>query len=261
MDQTTIHETAEELLRAERSRTPVAPLAPRLVGMTVDDAYAIQSRVIEAKRREGDEIVGHKIGLTSGVMQQMMGVDSPDFGHLLGSMMLSAEEPVPLGAFIQPRIEVEFAYILGADLPQEGCTAADVDAATEWVVPCLELIDSRIVDWRIGLLDTVADNASSAAVVLGTERIRPSDIDLTDLAARLDINGETVATGSTADVLGTPAGAVAWLANAVGQYGVRLKAGHVVLSGSCTRAIDVVPGDVAAAVFTGREPLTARFTD
>ncbi len=253
-------ELAALLRTALVTRTPIPPIADGVAGLEVDDAYAIQTENINAEIAAGAVIVGHKIGLTSGAMQSMMGVGSPDFGHLLDTMVLDATAPIPLERFIQPRIEVELAFVLGSDLPHEGCTTADVIAATDSVFPCLELIDSRIVDWRIGLLDTVADNASSAGVILGDERIDPG-INMDDLAAELWINDQVVATGSTADVIGTPAGAVAWLANAVGAYGVRLRAGHIVLSGSCTRAIDIAPGDEAIARFSGLPELRVRFAD
>jgi len=250
---------AARLRRALETREPIDPIAADEPDLDVDDAYAIQTENIELDLAAGSVIVGHKIGLTSGAMQSMMGVDRPDFGHLLDTMLLDAGAPIRLDPFIRPRIEVELAFVLGADLPATGCTADDVMAATEWVIPCLELIDSRIVDWRIGLLDTIADNASSAGVILAPDRIDPSAIDLRDLAAELRIGDELVATGSTSDVIGSPAGAVAWLANAVGAFGVRLRAGHLVLSGSCTRAIDVMPGDEAVAGFAGLPPLRARF--
>ena len=259
IDQPKRSELAAHLRTALVTRTPIPPISDGVVGLDVDDAYAIQIENIDADLAAGAVIVGHKIGLTSGAMQSMMGVDSPDFGHLLDTMMLDATAPIPLDGFIQPRIEVELAFVLGADLPHEGCTAADVIAATASVFPCLELIDSRIVDWRIGLLDTIADNASSAGVILGDDRLEPVGFDMDDLAAELRINGVVVATGSTADVIGTPAGAIAWLANAVGAFGVRLRAGHIVLSGSCTRAIDIAPGDEAVASFHGLPELRVRF--
>lgn len=251
---------ADALWTAQVNRSAIDPISERYPGLDAADAYAIQSRNIRRSVLAGDRIVGHKIGLTSAVMQEMMGVDAPDFGHLLESMMVDVRSPISLRPYIQPRVEVEIAFVLGEDLPMSGCTVADVLRSTQWLVPCLELIDSRISDWRINLVDTVADNASSAGVILGSQRIRPADLDGAGVRARLEINGAVVAGGSTNDVIGTPAGAVAWLANTVGGFGVALRAGHVVLSGSCTRAIDIAPGDVVTATFEGFDPLVARFT-
>ena len=229
---------------------PIPPLIDGEPGLEVADSYEIQNINIRRELAEGARIVGHKIGLTSRAMQQMMGVDIPDFGHLLDTMVLDTTRPIPLSGFVQPRVEVEIAYVLGSPLQGPGVTREDVEAAVSHVLPCLELIDSRIEGWRIGLMDTIADNASSAAVLLGPHRY-DTDVIAQPRAATLLINDEVVAEGSTADVLGHPAEAVAWLANALGEFGVPLEAGHLVLSGSCTRAIDVRPGDRVSARFEG----------
>jgi 2-keto-4-pentenoate hydratase len=184
-------------------------------------------------------------------MQEMMGVDEPDYGHLLADMRLSSAVPARRDRYCQPRVEPEVGFILGADLPGEGCTEADVLAATEAVTPAIELIDSRIIDWRILLPDTIADNASSAGFVLGEERVNPRDIDLTSIPVLLRRNGEQVAAGRSDAVLGNPVIAVAWLARTVARFGVRLRAGHLILPGSCTRAIDARAGDEFHAEFAG----------
>jgi 2-keto-4-pentenoate hydratase len=184
-------------------------------------------------------------------MQQMMGVDEPDYGHLLSDMAVPSDRPVDATRYCYPRVEVEVGFVLGDDLPGEGCTEEQVLDATEVVAPAIELIDSRIADWRIGLVDTIADNASSAGFVLGPERVKPQDIDLRRIDATLTRNGGRVAVGRSDAVLGNPVTAVAWLARKVAGFGVRLEAGNVVLPGSCTRAIDVRPGDEFVADFDG----------
>ncbi|MCR2799372.1 fumarylacetoacetate hydrolase family protein [Microbacterium sp. zg-Y818] len=241
---------ARRLWDARTAVRPVPPLIETHPALDVADSYEIQSINIRRELDDGARLVGHKIGLTSAAMQQMMGVDVPDFGHLLDTMVLDITRPVPLAGFVQPRVEVEIAYVLGSELRGPGVTREDVEAAATHVLPCLELIDSRIRDWRIGLMDTIADNASSAAVLLGAHEY-PVDAIRDPRDASLLINGAVVAEGSTADVLGHPAEAVAWLANALGEFGVPLKAGHLVLSGSCTRAVDVRPGDRVSARFDG----------
>lgn len=252
-------EAADLLRAAQRDRIPVDPLTDLYPGIDAADAYGIQLINIRRQLDEGATVYGHKVGLSSKVMQQMMGVDEPDYGHLLSDMVLSEGTPVETGRYCRPRIEVEIGYVLGRALPGEDCTTADVLAATEYVVPAIELIDSRIRDWRIGLADTIADNASSAGVLLGAARVRPADLDPADIAAVLYRNGEEIARGNTSAVLGDPTEAVAWLARTVASYGVRLEAGHVVLPGSCTRAVDVAPGEEFRAEFEGLGPVSAVF--
>ena len=250
---------AELLWTAERDRVPVEPLTAAFPGIDAVDAYGIQLLNIDRRLAAGARVYGHKVGLSSPVMQQMMGVDEPDYGHLLSDMVLSEQDPVETARYCFPRIEVEIGFLLGAGLPGEGCTEADVLAATEYVVPSLELIDSRIKDWRIGLADTIADNASSAGVVLGSDRVAPGGLDLADIGAVLYRGGEEVARGNTSAVLGNPVTAVAWLARKVASFGVRLEAGHVILPGSCTRAVDVRPGDDFRADFAGLGPVSIAF--
>ncbi|MGS2804754.1 2-keto-4-pentenoate hydratase [Nocardia sp. MW-W600-9] len=244
-------ELAAELARAELDRVAVSPIADRYPGIDVVDAYEIQLLNIRRRLDDGAKIVGHKVGLSSKAMQQMMGVDEPDYGHLLADMEVFEDVPVDTSRFLLPRVEVEVGFVLGADLPGEDCTEADVLAATVAYAPAIELIDSRITDWRIGLCDTISDNASSAGYVLGKERVAPADLDITAIDAELTCNSAVVAEGRSDAVLGNPVIAVAWLARKVATFGVRLKAGDVVLPGSCTRAIDARPGDDFVATFTG----------
>ena len=247
----TREELAAELADAERSRVPMAPLTSIHSDIDVVDAYEIQLINIRQRVAEGARVVGHKVGLSSEAMQKMMGVDEPDYGHLLADMEVFEDKPVPAGRFLYPRVEVEVGFILADDLPGAGCTEDDVLAATAAFAPSIELIDTRIRDWKIALCDTIADNASSAGFVLGKERVSPKDIDIKGIDAVLTRNGEVVAEGRSDAVLGNPVTAVAWLARKVDSFGVRLKAGDIVLPGSCTRAIDARPGDAFVADFTG----------
>jgi 2-keto-4-pentenoate hydratase len=265
MLESTQRTTAAELLwAAERNLAPVDPLTETFPGIDVVDAYEIQLINIRRKLAAGARVRGHKVGLSSPVMQQMMGVDEPDYGHLLDSMVLGEDAPIPAAGYCYPRIEVEIGYVLGSALPGADCTEADVLAATEYIVPSLELIDSRIRDWRIKLADTIADNASSAGVILGQPRRTPAEltaagVDLSDIDAVLYAGGEEIARGNTSAVLGNPTACVAWLARKVADFGVKLEAGHLVLPGSCTRAIDARPGSVFRAEFAGLGTVTAEF--
>ena len=242
---------AADLAQAERSRVAIAPLTAANPDIDVVDAYEIQLINIRQRIAEGARVVGHKVGLSSEAMQQMMGVDEPDYGHLLNEMQVFEDVPVKAANYLYPRVEVEVAFILAADLPGADCTEADVLAATEAFAPAIELIDSRITDWNIKLCDTIADNASSAGFVLGKQRVKPSDIDIKAIDAKLTKNGQVVAEGRSDAVLGNPVTAVAWLARKVESFGVRLRAGDVVLPGTATRAIDVHAGDDCVADFAG----------
>jgi len=243
-------ELAADLAEAERSRESIAPLTSAYPDIDVVDAYEIQLINIRQRIAEGARVIGHKVGLSSLAMQQMMGVDEPDYGHLLDEMQVYEDVPVKAGRYLYPRVEVEVGFILAADLPGADCTEDDVLAATAALVPSIELIDTRINDWKIALCDTIADNASSAGFVLGAARVSPADIDVKAIDAALTRNGEMIAEGRSDAVLGNPVTAVAWLARKVESFGVRLRAGDVVLPGSCTRAIDARAGDEFVADFT-----------
>lgn len=252
-------ELADELDRAERERVALDPLVSRYPDIDVVDAYEIQLINIRRKLDAGARIVGHKVGLSSKAMQQMMGVDEPDYGHLLADMEVYEDVPVDTSRYLFPRVEVEVGFVLGADLPGEECTEADVLAATVAYAPAIELIDSRIKNWNIALADTISDNASSAGFVLGPQRVAPKDIDIKNIDAVLTRNDEVIAEGRSDAVLGDPVIAVAWLARKVASFGVRLKAGDIVLPGSCTRAIDARPGDSFHAEFAGLGSVRLQF--
>jgi 2-keto-4-pentenoate hydratase len=246
-----LDELAADLAQAERSRVPISPLTDGSPDIDVVDAYEIQLINIRQRVAEGARVVGHKVGLSSEAMQKMMNVDEPDYGHLLDEMQAFEDKPVKTAKYLYPRVEVEVGFILADDLPGAGCTEDDVLAATAAFAPAIELIDTRIEDWKIKLCDTIADNASSAGWVLGEARVSPKDIDIRNIDAVLTRNGEVVASGRSDAVLGNPVTAVAWLARKVEGFGVRLKAGDIVLPGSCTKAFDANPGDEFVADFAG----------
>lgn len=242
-------EAASQLATAEGERAPIAPLTESFPGLDVVDAYEIQLANIRQRVAAGATVRGHKVGLSSKAMQRMFDVNEPDYGHLLGEMFVFEDDAIPAADFCFPRIEMEVAFVLGEPLRGPDCSVADVLRATAYVCPSLELVDSRIRDWKIQLPDTIADNASSARVILGGRATAVTGLDLRTLGAVLRRNGEIVETGAAGAVLGNPAKAVAWLANKVHGFGVTLEAGHVVLPGACARAITVSPGDTIEAEF------------
>lgn len=250
---------AADLARAEETGVAVDPPTASHPDLDVVDAYEIQLINIRRRLDAGARIAGHKVGLASEAMQQMMGVDEPDYGHLLDTMQYHEGTPIDASAFCLPRVEVEVGFLLGEDLPGATCTNGDVIDAVAAVVPSIELIDSRIRDWKITLCDTIADNASSLGWVLGRERVEIDEIDVGDIDAVLERNGEVVAKGNSSAVLGNPLNAVSWLARKVDSFGVRLKAGDVILPGTATRAIDIRAGDHFRAEFTGLGSVTIDF--
>jgi 2-keto-4-pentenoate hydratase len=250
---------ADSLWDAQVSRSPIEPITTIHPDFSVDDAYRVQLNNIERRLGDGAVTCGHKVGLSSKAMQQMLGVHEPDYGHLLDDMFVDDGAAVPIDRFCQPRVEMEVAFVLGAPLRGPGVTAADVIRATEYLLPSLEIVDSRIVDWRITIADTIADNASSAAVVLGGQPTRIHDVDPSLIGAVLSKNGVIAETGCSGAVLGNPVIAVAWLANKVAHFGVGLEPGHVVMPGACSRMVTVVPGDVIRADFDRLGSVTVRF--
>src|SRR5205823_7310924 len=222
----TIEEAANSLYEAERTRRPVPPLTETYEGLSVDEAYRIQLTLIDRKLREGAQIVGHKIGLTAVAMQQLLGVDKPDFGHILNTMMVQDGSAVDRGELIYPRVEGEITFLLKEDLRGPGVTIARVLAATEYVMPSLEIVDSRVADWKIKLADTIADNASSCRMVVGGRCLPVEAVDLRLMGMILEKNGEIANTATGAAVLGHPAVAVAWLANKLAEFDVVMRAGE-----------------------------------
>lgn len=245
----TIEKIAETLIEAEKSKNPISPLTAQFENLNVTDAYNIQLEVLKRKVEEGRTVIGKKVGLTSVAMQKMLGVDEPDYGHLLDDMKVPNNGTVKVSDFLSPKIEAEIGFVLGEDLKGPSITFLDVLMATEYVVPTLEIIDSRIADWKIGLIDTVADNGSSAMVVVGEKMTAIDGIDLRSVGMTFFKNNEMVATGSGAAALGHPAHAIAWLANKLHEFGITLKAGELILPGALSAAIPVQEGDTVSAQF------------
>ena len=259
MDAALIQHYGDELYQALQSRQPVAPLTEREPAITLDDAYQIQLRMIQRRLDAGETVVGKKIGVTSQVVMDMLGVNQPDFGHLLSGMVFNEGEPVDTAKMIAPRAEAEVAFILGRDLTGPGVTAADVLRATDCVMPCFEIVDSRIRDWKIKIQDTVADNASCGVLTLGGTRKSPRALDLALAGMVLEKNGEIVSTSAGASVQGSPVNAVAWLANTLGALGITLKAGDIILSGSQSPLVPVKAGDSLHASVGGLGSTSVRF--
>lgn len=259
LTQELIQKEAQELYKAERDKTTLRPLTERYPKIDPEDAYRIQLALIEKKKADGRSVVGKKIGLTSKAMQKMLNVDQPDYGHILDNMVLQDGVEFAVRELIQPKIEPEIAFVLDQTLKGPGVTPIQVLAATRFVVPALEIIDSRIEGWKIKLCDTIADNASSARIVLGGSPKRIDQVDLKLVGMVLEKNGEIIQTGAGGAVLGHPAAAVAWLANAVGQFGVSLEAGEVIMPGALCAAADVAAGDLLQASFDGLGSVSVRF--
>jgi 2-keto-4-pentenoate hydratase len=243
-----VKDLAHALHKAEHTLEPIAPLTEQYPDMDIADAYAVQlAGIKERTEAHGGEIVGWKVGLTSKAMQQMLGVNQPDFGHLLDTMRMDEGTDIDCAEMIWPRVEPEIAFELNADLRGPGVTVGDVMNATEYLIPALEVIDSRIKDWRIKLCDTIGDNASCGRFVLGRSRVRPAGFDVRLVGMNYSVDGDLVSTATAAAVLGHPAKAVAWLANTLAPYGHYLRAGQVVMPGSLVAAVDAKPGGVIRA--------------
>jgi len=237
-----IERAADILMNAESQRVQAPLLSDTFPQIQIEDSYAISSLVAQRKIAKGAKLIGHKVGLTSKAMQASSKIDEPDYGHLLDDMLIAEGAKVPHNRFCKPRVEVELAFVLGQALKGPGVGLIDVLRATEYVVPALEIVDARLVDQR-KIFDTVADNGAASGLVLGGRPIKPNDVDLRWVSALMYRNSDIEETGVAAGVLGHPALGVAWLANKLGQHGVGLEAGHIILSGSFTRVVFAQKGD------------------
>jgi 2-oxo-hept-3-ene-1,7-dioate hydratase len=248
-----IADIARRLYTAEQERKPIRQLSLDYPDMTVDDAYDVQRALVELKVADGRLVKGRKIGLTSKVMQRAVSIDEPDYGALFDDMFVEDGGHVPAGRFIRPRVEVELAFVLGEALRGPDVTLPDVLRATEYVRPALEILDARVQmsDPETGhlrtIVDTIADNAADAGLVLGGREFRPHDVDLRWVAALLIRNGTIEESGVAAAVLDHPGNGVAWLANRLSPHGVSLQRGDVILSGSFTKPVFAEPGDTFVA--------------
>jgi len=249
----------DALYDAWRERRTIAPLIETSPEITLEDAYRIQLRYIDRRIKGGEAIVGKKIGVTSKPVQDFLGVYQPDFGQLTSGMVYREGEVISLDSLIQPKAEAELAFVLKQDLTGPGITAMDVIHATDYVAPCFEIVDSRITDWKIRIQDTVADNASCGVYVVGSAKADPRKLDITLAGMVLEKNGELHSTGVGAAVQGSPANAVAWLANTLGELGIPFRAGEVILSGSQSSLVPVVGGDELVCHVGGLGSCRVRF--
>ena len=251
---------SQALLEARRDRAPIAPLTDRFPDMTVEDAYAVQQGLVAGLLADGDSIIGYKLGLTSKAMQDMLGVDQPDYAPVLGSTVYADGGEVPTEHYIAPRMEAEICVVLDAPLSGPHCTVAQAWEATRGLVAALEIVDSRIADWKITLADTISDLASNGAVAFGRTVVPLGEFDPALIGMVFTRNGELVATGAGAAALGGPIDAVAWLANTLHPLGVTLPAGAIIMTGALHAAVPFQQGDVFRADFDRLGPITLRTT-
>jgi len=252
---------ARALYDARRTRVPIPPFTDDDPSLGMADGYAIQRELIELLLADGDRIVGHKVGLTSKPMQKMVGVDSPDYGPVLASTIYRDGDTIPAARFIAPKIEAEIVFVIGERLEGPGVTVTQAHAAIAGAVAAMEIVDSRIADWRIKLADTVADLASNGAMATSSRIVPITDIDTRLIGMTLTRNGELIDTGAGAAALGDPVAVVAWLANVLGGDGVALEPGHLIMTGALHAAVPMTPGDVFRAEFDRLGPITVRVGD
>lgn len=263
MDEALTRQLGEELFAALRERRTLTPLTERHPGITVDEAYRVSLRFLACREALGERVIGKKIGVTSKPVQDMLDVRQPDFGFLTDAMQVADGASVSLAraGLIQPRAEGEIAFMLKSDLQGPGVTREDVLAATAWVAPCFEIVDSRIHDWKIRIQDTVADNASCGVFVIGTQHSDPRALDLAAASMQLWKNGQPAGAGLGSAVQGHPAEAVAWLANTLGAFGIPFKAGEIILSGSLAPLVPAAPGDRFTMEIEGMGGCAIAFTE
>ena len=254
---------ALELFDAQIERVTVTPLINRFPELTIDDAYKISLETLALRTQAGENVIGKKIGVTSEAVQKMLNVHQPDFGFLTNTMHYPDGSNISLkkSLLIQPRAEGEIAFCLKHDIKGPGVTAKQVLEATEWVAPCFEIVDSRIEDWNISIVDTVADNASCGVFVISNQRTDPKKLDLAAVKMNINHNGKLAGTGVGAAVQGHPAQAVAWLANTLGEYGIEFKKGEIILSGALAPLIDAKSGDEFVMEIEGLGTCSVSFCD
>lgn len=263
MDAQLIKALGYELYTALRDGKALTPLTNRHSNITLDDAYRISLQILQRREADGEQVIGKKIGVTSKAVQDMLNVHQPDFGFLTDRMQVADGSDVSMAEYklIAPRAEGEIAFILREDLSGPGVTAADVLAATEWVVPCFEIVDSRIANWEIRIEDTVADNASCGVFALGDARTDPREVDLAAVELSMTLNGQPAGSGLGSAVQGHPCEAVAWLANTLGQLGIPFRRGEIILSGALAPLVPVGAGDRIEMHISGLGSASLRFTD
>lgn len=249
----------ERLERASASGMPCPPIVDLIGPSDIGAAYEVQKRLAERRVASGARLIGRKIGLTSAAVQAQVGVDRPDFGVLFDDMRYEDGEEIPFARLLQPKAEAEIAFLLAHDI-LDASDPAVIRDAVELAFPALEIVDSRIADWRIGITDTVADNASSGVFVIGSTGLPLEVLELADVAMTMRRNGEQVSQGTGRDCLGDPLNALAWLAATAIEFGAPLRAGDIVLSGALGPMVAVTPGDVFEAAIEPLGTITARFS-
>lgn len=256
-----VESVAQALRNAELSKSSIAPIRPELGGehADVNIAYAVQEINTKRAEAEGRRLIGRKIGLTSKVVQAQLGVDQPDFGMLFADMAYGDGEEIPAGLLIQPKVEAEIALIINKDLTQEKHTYADIISATEYALPAIEIVDSRIENWKISLIDTVADNASSAAYVLGSRPVKLENLDLVNCKMTMTRRGEVVSQGVGKACLANPLNAAVWLADEMMRRGRPLLAGNIILTGALGPMVVANAGDEFVVEIEGFGLVTAAF--
>lgn len=248
-----INAVADTLVQARKTRTPVERLVPAGTPSSIEDAVRIQQEVMRRRVAAGDRVVGFKLGNIAKAMQSKFGVDQPDFGYLFDSHFRYERHRLSHEEFIAPYVELEPAFVLKEDLGGAHVTVADVISATDYVVPSLEIIDSSVKDWKIGIFETLADGASVGAILLSSQPRRLTELNLSDMAGEIRFNGEVVASGNSNAVFGNPVSAIAWLCRRVAAFGITFKKGDVILPGSCLAAVELVPGSQVVGSFAGWE--------
>ncbi|KAA1429164.1 2-keto-4-pentenoate hydratase [Nocardioides antri] len=262
-----ISAAVERLAHAQETRVPCAPVRDLIGTHDLAAAYAVQQGLVQRRLAGGVTVVGRKIGATSEAVQRQLGVDQPDFGYLLSDMDVSHGvdgTPISMRTLVQPRVEAEVAFVLGTDIAPDDeadITLDNVRAAVDVALPALEIVDSRIADWKIGFTDTVADNASSGLFVVGRDGRKLDDLEPRDVVMSLTINGEERSAGTGAACLGDPLEALRWLAVQAWRFGDPLRAGHLILSGALGPFVPFAPGDRVAASISGFEPLIVEFEE
>ena len=257
--QARLQQAADALHDAGRSHRFIAPLRDTYAPLTIDDAYAIQRINTERHLAAGRRVVGCKIGLTSVAVQKQLGVDQPDFGLLFDDMGYGDGEPIPASILTQPKIEAEIAFVIGRDLSVDNPGQLDVINAIEYALPALEIVGSRVADWNIRITDTIADNASSSAYVIGNTPKTLAEFDVRLCGMVMERRGEPVSVGAGAACLGSPINAVVWLARTMAAVGTPLRAGDLVLSGALGPMVAVAPGDIFETRINGLGSVRAVF--
>jgi 2-keto-4-pentenoate hydratase len=259
--QDAISAAVDRLAQAQQTRVPCAAVRDLIGTDDLPAAYAVQQGLVQRRLAGGARVVGRKIGATSKAVQDQLGVDQPDFGYLFDDMDVSGHDPISMRTLLQPRVEGEVAFLLSRDIDDEEITLDVVRDSVEVALPALEIVDSRIADWKIGFTDTVADNASSGLFVVGREGRKLDELEPREVSMSLTINGEERSAGHGTACLGDPLEALRWLAVQAQRFGDPLRAGHLVLSGALGPFVPFVPGDRVEATISGFAALTVQFEE